>query len=162
MPGRKGKKPMFPITPLMFFLNHWLWIKAIKPLLLFFPEQALMAQKGANLVKENGGTVVVQDPLTAEFDGMPNSAIALGDVDLILPPEIIADELIEYLKESPLTKTFNTLNRQEEAILADVMDLIFRVTSHDFSHYKRPTINRRLQNEWPNAAITVYSNTTIS
>ncbi|MEO8173424.1 MAG: chemotaxis protein CheB, partial [Sediminibacterium sp.] len=100
--------------------------------------------KGIGRIKENGGTVVVQDPLTAEFDGMPNSAITTGEVDLILPPEIIADELIDYLKESPFTKTFNTLNRQEEAILADVMDLVYRVTTHDFSHYKRPTINSRL------------------
>ncbi|MES2372893.1 MAG: chemotaxis protein CheB [Bacteroidota bacterium] len=118
--------------------------KADKAVAIILSGTGTDGTKGANLVKENGGTVVVQDPLTAEFDGMPNSAIATGDVDLILPPEIIADELIEYLKESPLTKTFNTLNRQEEAILADVMDLIFQVTSHDFSHYKRPTINRRL------------------
>lgn len=100
--------------------------------------------KGIELIKKNGGTIVVQDPLTAEFDGMPNSAIGTGCADLILPPEIIPDELIEYLKETPLAKTFNTLNRQEEAILADVMELVFKVTSHDFSHYKRPTINRRL------------------
>jgi two-component system CheB/CheR fusion protein len=118
--------------------------KADKAVAIILSGTGTDGTKGANRVKENGGTVVVQDPLTAEFDGMPNSAIALGDVDLILPPEIIADELIDYLKESPLSKTFNTLNRQEEAILADVMDLIFRVTSHDFSHYKRPTINRRL------------------
>ncbi len=100
--------------------------------------------KGVEYIKNEGGTVVVQDPLTAEFDGMPNSAVATGCADLILPPEIIADELIEYLKETPLSKTFNTLNRQEEAILADIMDLVFKITSHDFSHYKRPTINRRL------------------
>jgi two-component system CheB/CheR fusion protein len=100
--------------------------------------------KGLTHIKNNGGVVVVQDPLTAEFDGMPNSAIATGHADLILPPEIIADELIDFLAESPFTKTFNSLNQQEEMILADIMDLIYKVTSHDFSHYKRPTINRRL------------------
>ncbi len=100
--------------------------------------------KGIAVIKDHGGTVVVQDPLTAEFDGMPNSAIGTGNADLILPPEIIADELIEFLKETPLSKSFSNLNRQEEAILADIMDLIFKITSHDFSHYKRPTINRRL------------------
>ncbi len=100
--------------------------------------------KGITAIKNYGGTVVVQDPLTAEFDGMPNSAVATGNADLILPPEIMADELTEFLKESPLTKSFSTLNRQEEAILADIMDLILKVTGQDFSHYKRPTINRRL------------------
>jgi two-component system CheB/CheR fusion protein len=100
--------------------------------------------KGIAQIKDHGGTVVVQDPLTAEFDGMPNSAVSSGHADLILPPEIMMDELIDLLKESPFTKTFNSLNRQEEAILADIMELIYKVTSHDFSHYKRPTINRRL------------------
>jgi two-component system CheB/CheR fusion protein len=31
--------------------------------------------KGIERIKSNGGIVVVQDPLTAEFDGMPNSAM---------------------------------------------------------------------------------------
>lgn len=113
--------------------------------------------KGIAHIKDHGGTVVVQDPLTAEFDGMPNSAIATGHADLILPPEIIADELIDFLKESPLAKTFNTLNRQEEAILADIMDLIYDVTSHDFSHYKRPTINRRLTKRMAERGFTTLS-----
>jgi two-component system CheB/CheR fusion protein len=110
--------------------------------------------KGIERIKSNGGIVVVQDPLTAEFDGMPNSAIATGCVDLILPPEIMADELIDYLKESPLQKSFNTLNHQEEAILSDIMELIFKVTTHDFSHYKRPTINRRLTKRMAEKSIT--------
>ncbi len=100
--------------------------------------------KGIAHIKQCGGTVIVQDPLTAEFDGMPNSAISSGCADLILPPEIIADELIEYLSEAPLSKPFSTLNRQEEAVFADIMDLVFKSTTHDFSHYKRPTITRRL------------------
>src|SRR5215831_11903337 len=50
--------------------------------------------KGVEEIKKNGGIVVVQDPLTASFDGMPNSAINSGYADLVLPPQMIPDELI--------------------------------------------------------------------
>jgi two-component system CheB/CheR fusion protein len=100
--------------------------------------------KGIAAIKNHGGTIVVQDPTTAEFDGMPNSAIATGYADLILAPELIPDELVHFLKEAPLIRSFNQLNNHEEAIITDILDLIHKVTQHDFSHYKRPTLNRRL------------------
>jgi two-component system CheB/CheR fusion protein len=100
--------------------------------------------KGIAAIKNHGGTIVVQDPVTAEFDGMPNSAIATGYADLILAPEMMSDELMHFLKEAPLIRSFNQLNNHEEAIIADILDLIHKVTQHDFSHYKRPTLNRRL------------------
>jgi len=39
---------------------------------------------GVRAVKKMGGTVIAQDQ-TAEFFGMPNSAIETGDVDFVLP-----------------------------------------------------------------------------
>jgi two-component system CheB/CheR fusion protein len=35
---------------------------------------------------------------------MPNSAISSGYADLILPSEMIPEELIDFLKEGPLLK----------------------------------------------------------
>jgi two-component system chemotaxis response regulator CheB len=40
---------------------------------------------GVRAVKARGGTVVVEDPDTADFDGMPRAAIDTGGVDLVLP-----------------------------------------------------------------------------
>jgi two-component system chemotaxis response regulator CheB len=45
---------------------------------------------GVEAVKSRGGTVIVQDPLTAEFTGMPQSAMATGAVDFVLPLDEIA------------------------------------------------------------------------
>jgi two-component system CheB/CheR fusion protein len=99
---------------------------------------------GIEAIKAKGGVVIVQDPATAAFDGMPNSAIATGNADLILPPEMIADELREFLKESPFLKAFNALNQKEELIFKDILQLIETKTGHDFSSYKQPTLSRRL------------------
>ena len=100
--------------------------------------------KGIQAIKNHGGTVIVQDPITAQFDGMPNSAVASGYVDIILPPDIIAEELIDFIKEAPLVRSFNALNNQDEAAVLDILELVYKTTNHDFSNYKRPTINRRL------------------
>lgn len=100
--------------------------------------------KGVEAIKANGGIVVVQDPISAEFDGMPNSAIATGCADLILSPDMMPGELEEFLKEAPLIRSFHISNQQDEAIIYKILDLAHSVTGHDFSNYKRPTLDRRL------------------
>ncbi|SNX62735.1 two-component system chemotaxis response regulator CheB [Streptomyces sp. TLI_55] len=44
---------------------------------------------GLDAVKSRGGTVLAQDPLTAEFKGMPQAAVDTGAVDYVLPLEEI-------------------------------------------------------------------------
>lgn len=56
--------------------------------------------RGLARVKEAGGTVIVQDPLTAESPEMPAAGIASAEVDAILPLEQIADELIRRARPS--------------------------------------------------------------
>lgn len=46
---------------------------------------------GVSAVKSRGGTVIAEDPQTAEFRGMPDAAVATGDVDFVLPLDEIAD-----------------------------------------------------------------------
>lgn len=45
---------------------------------------------GASAVKSRGGTVIAEDPGTAEFKGMPEAVVASGSVDFILPLDEIA------------------------------------------------------------------------
>ena len=40
---------------------------------------------GVSAVKSRGGTVIVEDPDTAEFRGMPEAAVATGVADFVLP-----------------------------------------------------------------------------
>ncbi|MEU8418895.1 chemotaxis protein CheB [Amycolatopsis japonica] len=49
---------------------------------------------GARAVSSHGGTVVAEDPSTAEFKGMPQAVVNSVAVDLTLPLEGIADALV--------------------------------------------------------------------
>jgi two-component system, chemotaxis family, protein-glutamate methylesterase/glutaminase len=40
---------------------------------------------GVRAVKERGGTVIVEDPTTAQFTGMPSAALSTGVADFVLP-----------------------------------------------------------------------------
>lgn len=40
---------------------------------------------GASAIRTRGGTVIVQDPVSAEFKGMPEAVIASGVADFVLP-----------------------------------------------------------------------------
>ncbi|MFA5861675.1 MAG: chemotaxis protein CheB, partial [Candidatus Thermoplasmatota archaeon] len=53
---------------------------------------------GLRAIKDNGGTVIVQDPATVEYPGMPTSAIATGLVDFVLPVDDIPGILLGYAR----------------------------------------------------------------
>jgi two-component system chemotaxis response regulator CheB len=54
---------------------------------------------GAKAIKKMGGTLIVQDPATAEFAGMPGAARQTGLADFVLPLEEISGALRSLLGE---------------------------------------------------------------
>ena len=96
--------------------------------------------QGLTDIKAAGGTVLVQDPQTAEFPDMARSAIAAVHVDAILPPEQIAPKLVELAhRHLALTQ-----ERREDLELAAVLRAVQAATGHDFGGYKRGTLSRRI------------------
>jgi two-component system, chemotaxis family, CheB/CheR fusion protein len=101
---------------------------------------------GVKAIKEKGGLTVVQDPSEAEYDGMPQSAIATGLVDLVLSMDEIPDAVLRFARTEP-----DVLVLDEERIEVDRRRLLQRVfaqvrvrTGRDFSRYKRSTVLRRI------------------
>ena len=60
------------------------------------------ANMGVRALERTGGTVIAQDPDSAEFAGMPQAAIDTGGVDLVLPLEEIGPALVELVERGCL------------------------------------------------------------
>jgi two-component system, chemotaxis family, CheB/CheR fusion protein len=100
---------------------------------------------GLKTIKANGGIIIAQDPSTAGSEGMPLSAINTEMVDIVLKPEEMPEKLISYIKSSSKILK-NILTPKDETIQAmrKIFILIRNRTGHDFSQYKKSTINRRI------------------
>ena len=101
---------------------------------------------GLAAIKGEGGITFAQDS-SAKYDGMPASAIAAGCVDLVLPPEGIAKELVRmaqhpYVLGATLPMEVDGTGRAAQ--LSQIFSLLRRATRVDFSEYKPPTIGRRV------------------
>ena len=102
---------------------------------------------GVRAIKGEGGMVMVQNPDSCEFDGMPRSAVATGMVDYELPPAEMPAQLMAYVAHAfgrpprPATAA-EPLN---ENALKKIFVLLRTQTGHDFSQYKTSTIYRRIE-----------------
>ncbi len=102
--------------------------------------------RGIKTIKEAGGTLYVQDPDTAQFDGMPNSSIYTNLVDYILPPAEIAKTLIKTESNRILlSSNENEVLKSNEVVFYKILDEIHRTFGIDFKQYKKNTLLRRLE-----------------
>ncbi|MEY6432927.1 chemotaxis protein CheB [Thioalkalicoccus limnaeus] len=103
---------------------------------------------GLKAIKAAGGLTFAQDTKSAEYYGMPGSAIAAGWVDFVLSPAEIAKELARiaahpYLRHPPPEVSGGVTEIEDD--LAKVFLLLRSRTGNDFSLYKRPAILRRIR-----------------
>ncbi|MBE0568124.1 MAG: PAS domain-containing protein [Deltaproteobacteria bacterium] len=102
---------------------------------------------GLRAIKEKGGLVLVQDPKTTRYDGMPGGAIATGLVDYILPPDRMPEQLLRYIKH-PYRKPLKPAAKSESKFPEPLQKIILLIRNHtgrDFSLYKQNTIIRRVE-----------------
>ncbi len=97
---------------------------------------------GAEALKAIGGVVLAQDPKSAEYDGMPQSAIQANLVDYILLPAQMPRKLIAYFDNHKQTMIISP------ALIANldkIFALIRQNIGSDFSLYKTSTMCRRIE-----------------
>ena len=103
---------------------------------------------GIRSIKEGGGLAIAQDPVEAEYDGMPQSAIATGVVDLVLPLASIPDAVIRFAHTRPRVRVPSEeeeLKGADKRLLLQALENVRMVTGRDFTRYKHSTVLRRIQ-----------------
>jgi two-component system CheB/CheR fusion protein len=102
--------------------------------------------RGVVSIAAAGGLVLAQDEESAAFDGMPNSAMATGVVTLTLPPEVMPEMLLRYVR-GDLTPDLLREREQlpEESDLRRIFRLLNERYKIDFSLYKIATVGRRIK-----------------
>src|SRR5713101_8535277 len=103
---------------------------------------------GLAAIKAEGGITFAQDEKSAKYDGMPRSALAAGCVDLVLPPDGIAEELARicehpYVAHSP-SSTIAKLIPDSDPHLKNILLSLRMANKIDFSDYKPATVKRRI------------------
>lgn len=116
---------------------------------------------GIARIKECGGISMAQSPDDAEYDSMPRSAIETGMVDIVLPVTDMPQRLIALTSNAtalaitdpeqagaPEAGSAPPMPGQQPATedaLRRIMAILRERTSHDFTHYKRATVLRRIE-----------------
>jgi len=102
--------------------------------------------QGLKAIKGNGGMAMVQEPKSAQHDGMLVSAIRTGVVDFVLPPAAMPEVLRQYIQHQYIraADTESSAQSPDDQIEA-VLSVVRARTKHDFRKYKRGTVARRIQ-----------------
>jgi len=101
---------------------------------------------GLKMIKEHGGTTIVQDE-SADYDGMPQSAVDANVVDFVLPAGKIPATLLKINNAHPI----NHKNADEEpvplndeVVFKQILKLLQQRSGVDFTNYKQSTVQRRI------------------
>ncbi|MGB3193059.1 MAG: CheR family methyltransferase [Limnoraphis sp.] len=100
--------------------------------------------EGLKNVSRAGGIALVQCPDSAQFQGMPTSAIPSGLVDEILSPVELAEvvyDIIHLGGERIYSQAPNIVTTEQ---LGLILNILTKKQQTDFSQYKTTTLNRRI------------------
>ncbi len=99
--------------------------------------------RGLEAIKEHGGITIAQDPASAQFSSMPERAVATGCVDLVLPPEQIAEHLVQ-IGRLAADRHGGGVPPDAASDVATILTLVRNRTGVDFRHYRSGTVHRRI------------------
>jgi two-component system CheB/CheR fusion protein len=101
---------------------------------------------GLRAILGGGGVCMVQEPTSAKYDGMPQSAISAGYATHILPVQEMPAMLVQVTRQMTYRQRLPPV--PSEKTLSGINQILLQLrsaTGHDFSLYKKSTIGRRIE-----------------
>ena len=102
---------------------------------------------GLKAIRARGGLTLAQgtDGTAPQHSGMPNSAIATGAVDLIVPVQDMPGLMARIKDRHEAAVAASASARQTDTWRLRICEILFARVDHDFSGYKEATFLRRVQ-----------------
>lgn len=99
---------------------------------------------GLAAMRAASGLALVQDPATAEFDGMPVSAIEACASDFVLPPAEMPARLLVHHKRLLSPSRADAARELSRNDIQSILAVMRKRGGRDFSEYKHGTLVRRI------------------
>ena len=135
-----------PKMPINYFLRSLAHDQKERAICIILSGTGTDGTLGLRDIKGESGMVMVEQPQSAQYNGMPTSAVATGLADFILPPASMPQKLIEYVDAAHSGKDVKEIQGHviPTESMQDIFQLLRNHTGHDFSEYKKNTIYRRV------------------
>lgn len=99
--------------------------------------------RGLRAIKSVGGFAMVQSPETAKYDGMPSASLKAVDVDRVLQPDEMGQEIANFANNI-VDSFFPNSEEEKNRLMTELYDIVRDTTKIDFSFYKQSTLLRRV------------------
>jgi two-component system, chemotaxis family, CheB/CheR fusion protein len=129
--------------PIDFFFTELANVYKSKAIGIILSGTASDGTLGLKAIKAQGGFSFAQDK-SAIFQGMPQSAAMSGNVDHVLPPEKIAEQLAMFVKMPFQELTAEKIMAESDQEMKKILAILMRSHAVDFNQYKQTTIHRRI------------------
>ena len=98
---------------------------------------------GLRAIQEQGGLTLAQQPGSARFAAMPQSAIDSGSADLVARPGEMPALIARRLARQPVLRVVPGTQRRNA--LNELLQFLLARTGNDFADYKMNTVMRRIE-----------------
>jgi two-component system CheB/CheR fusion protein len=134
-----------PFTSIDLFLRSLASDKQEKAICIILSGTGSHGSLGLKAVKASDGMAMIQDPNTAEHSRMPESAIATGLADYVLPAEQMPEALIKYIQNYVNGAKTSAEEPEAPDHLNQVLALLRTRTKLDFRSYRKRMLIRRIE-----------------
>jgi two-component system, chemotaxis family, CheB/CheR fusion protein len=132
--------------PIDFFFRHLAEDQMENSIAIIFSGMGSDGTLGIKAIKEKMGMVMVQDPGSTKYDGMPQSAINTGLVDFVAPANELPAKLLGYVDHYyKMDRETPPAEKKTTSAMQKIFALIRAQTGNDFSLYKKNTVRRRIE-----------------
>ena len=147
------KNPHLLTLPIDIFLTSLAQEQGDKAIGVVLSGTGSDGTRGAVAVNAAGGFLLAQEPRDARFDGMPQSVIATGVVDAVLPADQLAGRVMSHIHNLPLEAAAPTPTPEAVSVLVGagldpqegILQLLLEAGGIDFHDYKPATVQRRIE-----------------